>query len=172
MTKYNQLFKQQVIEFYLQHNKNRSLTRKQFDLKDKTLCRWISQFNHSGINGLAVLGRKQTYSPEFKLTVIQAVKSGCFSAERAYFHFGIASSGIISQWLKAFEKQGINGLLPKPKGRLTMKPKYPKMPAPPKTEEERLRYRILELEAENAILKKLQVLNQQKMLKKQKSSMS
>lgn len=31
-----------------------------------------------------------------------------------------------------------------------MKPKYPKMPPPPKTEEERLRYRILELEAENA----------------------
>ncbi|EGY32376.1 hypothetical protein [Aggregatibacter actinomycetemcomitans] len=50
-----------------------------------------------------------------------------------------------------------------------MKPKYPKMPPPPKTEEERLRYRILELEAENAILKKLQELNQQKIVKRQKS---
>ena len=170
MTKYNQLFKQQVIEFYLQHHKNRSLTRKQFALKDKTLSRWIAQFNHSGINGLAVLGRKQTYAPEFKLTVIQAVQNGLFSQEKASLYFGIANSGVISQWLKAFEKQGINGLLPKPKGRPTMKPKYPKMPPPPKTEEERLRYRILELEAEVAILKKLQELNQQKMLKKQKSS--
>ncbi len=169
MTKYNQLFKQQVIEFYLQHHKNRTLTRKQFDLKDKTLCRWIAQFNHSGINGLAVLGRKQTYSPEFKLTVIQAVKNGQFSAERACIHFGIANSSVVSQWLKAFEKQGINGLLSKPKGRPTMKPRYPKMPPPPKTEEERLQLRILELEAENAILKKLQELKQQKMLKKQKS---
>ena len=170
MTKYNQLFKQQVIEFYLQHNKNRSLTRKQFHLKDKTLCRWVSQFNYHGMNGLAVLGRKQTYSPEFKFTVIQAVKNGEFSAEKASLHFGIANSGVISQWLQAFEKQGINGLFPKPKGRPTMKPKYPKMPPKPKTEEERLRYRIQELEAEVAILKKLQELNQQKMLKKQKSS--
>lgn len=71
--------------------------------------------------------------------------------------------------MQAFDKQGINGLLPKPKGRPSMKVKSPKMPPKPKTEEERLRYRILELEAENAILKKLQALNQQKMRKRQVS---
>ena len=169
MTKYNFLFKQQVIEFYLQNGKNRSLTRKHFQLADKTLERWIKQFNHNGINGLAVLGKKRNYSPEFKLNVVQAVKNGQFSAESACLYFGIANSATVSQWLQAFEKQGINGLIPKPKGRPTMKPKYPKMPPKPKTEEERLKYRILELEAENAILKKLQELNQQKMQKKQPS---
>ena len=169
MTKYNFLFKQQVIEFYLQNGKNRSLTRKHFQLADRTLERWIKQFNHNGINGLAVLGKKRNYSPEFKLNVVQAVKNGQFSAETACLYFGIANSGVVSQWLQAFEKQGINGLIPKPKGRPTMKPKYPKMPPKPKTEEERLKYRILELEAENAILKKLQELNQQKMQKKQPS---
>ncbi|MCK3656961.1 transposase [Pasteurellaceae bacterium Macca] len=71
--------------------------------------------------------------------------------------------------MQAFEKQGINGLLPKPKGRPVMKSKSPKMPRF-KTEEERLRYRILELEAEVAVLKKLRELNQQKMAKKPKSS--
>ena len=169
MTKYNFLFKQQVIEFYLQNGKNRSLTRKHFQLADRTLERWIKQFNHNGINGLAVLGKKRNYSPEFKLNVVQAVKNGQFSAESACLYFGIANSATVSQWLQAFEKQGINGLIPKPKGRPTMKPKYPKMPPKPKTEEERLKYRILELEAENAILKKLQELNQQKMQKKQPS---
>ena len=169
MTKYNFLFKQQVIEFYLQNGKNRSLTRKHFQLADKTLERWIKQFNHNGINGLTVLGKKRNYSPEFKLNVVQAVKNGQFSAESACLYFSIANSGVVSQWLKAFDKQGINGLLPKPKGRPIMKPKYPKMPPKPKTEEERLKYRILELEAENAILKKLQELNQQKMQKKQPS---
>ncbi|WP_115608397.1 IS3 family transposase [Actinobacillus ureae] len=155
MTKYNSLFKQQVIEFYLQHDKNRLFTQRHFQLSKKTLTRWIAQFNHNGINGLAVMGKKQKYSPEFKLTVIQAVKKGQFSAESASLHFGIANSGSISQWFQAFEKQGINGLLPKPKGRPTMKPKYPQMPPPPKTEEERLRYRILELEAEVAYPKKV-----------------
>ena len=73
MTKYNFLFKQQVIEFYLQNGKHRSLTRRHFQLASRTLRHWINQFNHSRINGLAVLDKKRNYSPEFKLNVIQAV---------------------------------------------------------------------------------------------------
>ena len=169
MTKYNFLFKQQVIEFYLQNGKNRSLTRKHFQLAEQTLNRWIKQFNHNGINELEVRGEKQTYSLEFKLSLVQAVKQGKFSAEAACLHFGIANSGVVSQWLQAFEKQGINGLIPKPKGRPTMKPKYPKMPSKPKTREEELELENLRLRAESAILKKLQELNQQKMQKKQPS---
>ncbi|OAQ14385.1 acid phosphatase [Bibersteinia trehalosi Y31] len=75
------------------------------------------------MNGLAVCHTKQAYSPEFKLSVIQAVKNDQFSAEYAYLYFDIANSGIISQWLHAFDKQGINGLLPKPKACPSMKPK-------------------------------------------------
>ncbi|WP_419851588.1 helix-turn-helix domain-containing protein, partial [Actinobacillus pleuropneumoniae] len=56
MTKYNSLFKQQVIEFYLQNDKNRLFTQRHFQLSKKTLTRWIAQFNHNGINGLAVMG--------------------------------------------------------------------------------------------------------------------
>ncbi len=43
MTKYNSLFKQQVIEFDLQNGKNRSLTRRYFQLAKITLKRWINQ---------------------------------------------------------------------------------------------------------------------------------
>ncbi|WP_017805475.1 helix-turn-helix domain-containing protein [Avibacterium paragallinarum] len=154
MTKYTQRFKQQVLDFYHQNGKNRSLTRQYFQLPQSTLARWIAKFNHNGINGLAVLGKKRCYSVEFKLKVIQAIKKGQCSAEAACFRFDIPSSGIISQWLQRFEKQGIDGLLLKPKGRPSMKLNSPKMPPTPKTEEERLRYRILELEAENAMLKK------------------
>ena len=166
MTKYNFLFKQQVIEFYLQNGKNRSLTRKHFQLAEQILNRWIKQFNHSRINGLEVRGTKQTYSLEFKLSLVQAVKQGKCSAGAACLHFGIANSGVVSQWLQAFERQGINGLIPKPKGRPTMKPKYPKMPSKPKTREKELELENLRLCAENAILKKLQELNQQKIQKK------
>ena len=155
MTKYNLSFKQQVIDFYLTHHQNLALTLRQFGLKSKTLRRWIAQFHYSGSKGLVVLRTKRTYSPAFKLQVVQAVLSGEFTLLEASLHFAIPNEGCISQWFKAFEKNGITGRLPKPKGRLSMKPKYAKMPPPPKTEEERLRLRILELEAEVAFLKKL-----------------
>ena len=40
-----------------------------------------------------------------------------------------------------------------------MKPKYARMPPPPKTEEDRLRLRILQLEAEVAYLKELKMIS-------------
>ena len=51
-----------------------------------------------------------------------------------------------------------------------MKPKYAKMPPPPKTEEERLRLRILHLEAEVAYLKELRKLRLQDEAEQQKLS--
>ncbi len=40
MAKYTQSFKQQMIEFYLQHDKNRSLTRQHFQLHETILRYW------------------------------------------------------------------------------------------------------------------------------------
>ena len=116
MTKYNQLFKQQAVNFYFEHHENLAFTLKHFNLAAKTVRYWIAQYKYSGTNGLAVLHRKRLYSPEFKHSVVQTILSGRFSMENAALYFGIASSGTLSQWLKAFRKNGINGLHPKPKG--------------------------------------------------------
>lgn len=51
-----------------------------------------------------------------------------------------------------------------------MKPKYAKMPSPPKTEEDRLRLRILQLEAEVAYLKELRKLRLQDEVEQRKLS--
>ncbi len=58
MPKYRQSFKQQVSDFYLLQDKNRSLTRKHFQLVERTLNRWIKQFHHNGINGLSVENKR------------------------------------------------------------------------------------------------------------------
>ncbi len=92
-----------------------------------------------------------------------------YSSESDCLHFGIASSGIISQWVQAFEKQGINGLIPKSKGHPSMNLQYPQMPPKPRIREDALELENLKLRAENVILKKLQALNQQRMQKKPKS---
>ena len=74
----------------------------------------------------------------------------------------IPSNALVGMWLKRFEKSDINGLIPrKLSGRPPMKPKYARMPPVPKTEEDRLRLRILQLEAEVAYLKELRRLRLQ-----------
>ena len=82
MTKYNQLFKQQVVNFYLEHHENLTFTLKHFNLAVKTVRCWIAQYKYSG--RLAVLRHKRLYSPEFKHSIFQSI------------FFSIASSGTIN----------------------------------------------------------------------------
>ena len=102
--------------------------------------------------------------------MVQSVLEGQFCIKEAALQFGIASASNISQWLKAFKKEGIKDLEPRPKGITTMRPKYAKMPPAPKTEADRLRLRILELEAENAYLKKMDELIREKESRQSKLS--
>ena len=98
----------------------------------------------------------------FKLQVLQPILKGKMSIREAARFYNISSDTLVGTWLKRFEKNGIKGLIPrKPSGRPPMKPKYARMPPPPKTEEDRVRLRILQLEAEVVYLKELRRLRLQ-----------
>ena len=102
------------------------------------------------------------YTIEFKLQVLQPILNEKMSIREATSFYNIPSNALVGTWLKRFEKSGIKGVIPrKPSGRPPMKPKYAKMPPSPKTEEDRLRLRILQLEAEVAYLKELRRLRLQ-----------
>ena len=107
------------------------------------------------------------YTIEFKLQVLQPILNRKMSIREAARFYNISSNTLVGTWLKRFEKSGIKGLIPrKPSGRPPMKPKYAKMPSPPKTEEERLRLRILQV----AYLKELRTLRLQDEAEQQKLS--
>ena len=84
------------------------------------------------------------------------------SIREAARFYNISSNALVGTWLKRFEKSDINGMIPrKLSGRPPIKPKYAKIPLPPKTEEDHLRLKILQLEAEVAYLKELRRLRLQ-----------
>ena len=113
------------------------------------------------------------YTTEFKLQVLQPILKGKMSIRETARFYNIPSDALVGTWLKRFEKSGIKGLIPyKPSGRPPMKPKYARMPPPPKTEEDRLRLRILQLEAEVAYLKELRKLRLQEEARQRKLSKS
>ena len=102
------------------------------------------------------------YTTEFKLQIFRPILNREMSIREAARFYNIPSNALVGTWLKRFEKTGIKGLIPrKPSGRPPMKPKYARMPLPLKTEEDRLRLRILQLEAEVAYLKELRRLRLQ-----------
>ena len=74
--------------------------------------------------------------------------------------YRISSPGMTSRWRSTYEREGIEGLVARPKGRAPMarrkKKEFEEM-----TEVEKLKERIEYLEMENAALKKLKALVQE-----------
>ena len=106
MTKYNQTFKQQVVNFYFEHHENLSLTLHYFSLSGKTVRRWVAQYKYSGVHGLAALHSKRVYAPEFKLKVVKSILTGTFSLEDATLHFGISNIGF-----NLLQMMGVEGFI-------------------------------------------------------------
>ncbi|MGR3808011.1 IS3 family transposase [Pasteurella testudinis] len=156
MTKYTQAFKQHVVEYYLQQPQSISNTSRVFQTPESCIRRWVLQYRHSGLNGLAVLHITQKYTLQDKLNAIEYANQNRLTLDQIALELGVSNGGVIYQWLQRFNKFGINGLIDKPKGRKAMNPpKKPKKHAKPLTRLEILEQENLRLRAENAILKKL-----------------
>lgn len=99
---------------------------------------------------------KQHYTFEIKKEVVDRFLSGQSKMELAA-EFGLSSDQLVHSWVRAWRQGGDDALKPKPKGR----PKGSSKPKPV-TEVDKLRRRVELLEAENAYLKKLRDLRNQR----------
>ena len=133
-------------------------------LIDRSLIRrWVRFYELYGVSGLG-RSRNAHYSATFKLKVVKSVSSG-MSIREAAREFNIAAESSVIQWRDNYEKSGILGLENRPRGRPKTMSNYKRKKRKtnkPLTREEELLEQIEYLKAENAILKKLDALIQER----------
>lgn len=131
------------------------------------VLKWAHIFDSLGEVGLDP--NRPTLSPEERMDLIRRVEDGESYTSVAY------SSGILPdlliKWHKIYMEKGIDGLKSLKRGRRPMSNKKPKTEKPVEemSDKEKLKYykeQLEYLEAENAYLKKLKALVQQKPNKK------
>ncbi len=131
---------------------------------DRSLIRkWVKFYELYGVSGLART-RNSYYPVSFKLKVIKFVAQG-MSIKEAARKFNIAAESSIIKWQRDYEKSGNLGLENKPRGRPKTMSNYKRKKRKtnkPLTREEELLEQIEYLKAENAILKKLDALIQER----------
>lgn len=159
MVKHSLETKLEAINAYLNGNDSiRSIARK-YKVSKSVFHRWVARYTEHGIEGFKE--SCTNYSMEFKMDVINYMNETGASTEEASVVFNIPSSSTVWNWKHLFEMQGIDALQPKKKGRPSMK-KELKESQPVKGNQESLLVENERLRMENAYLKKLHALIQEK----------
>jgi transposase len=131
----------------------------EYNVDPTMLVVWVALFREHGLAGFEE--SYTNYSIEFKMDVLNYMYETGASTREASAVFNIPSPSTVWKWQNIYETQGIDALLPKKKGRLSMK-KEPKKNLPIKGSDEELIAENERLRMENAYLKKLHALIQEK----------
>jgi transposase len=136
----------------------------------KEVSRWVALYKQFGQDGLLI--KNGSYSVEFKLSVIRYMKENDLSYFKTAVKFGIPCGSVIGRWNRICNEKGVVGIMLKNKDR--NKDISSKEPNQDKKTKEELLKELQYLRAENAYLKKLQALVQERLSrengKKQKPS--
>lgn len=132
-------------------------------INHEVLRMWIKQYEHHGVK--AFEKTYTAYPMAFKLDVLNYMNDNGTSPNEAAVIFNISSPGMIRGWRSQFNKHGIDALIPKKKGRRCMTDKDNKglkKQEPAEGSVEALQAEVERLRMENAYLKKLNALIQNK----------
>lgn len=184
MAKYTFEFKKKVVFEYLYGKIGSTTLAKKYNIKSQNQVRqWIHNYQEFGDEGLKRSRKKETYSFEFKLHMVESYLSNEVSYEELALSNGITNYTTISRWVETFRVAGPDGLRPRKKGRKKTLDKPAKNNNSQLLEEKsidtsaehvkELEDELLKLRIENAFLKELRSLrleDEAKMRERQESS--
>lgn len=164
MSKYNRAFKLKLAEL-AQDESSRMLGRK-FGVSSGQIRYWSLVFQIHGAESFRHYG--YPYSSQFKLNAIKSMQENQWSLAHCCAYFDLSSPGILFQWRSIYSREGTLRLTSRKKGMPNMNnTSTTPRPSEQMTEKE-LREELEYLRAENAVLKKLEALAQEKKKKAKK----
>ena len=162
MSKYSEEFKLKVVKYYLNNIYGWEYVAKQFDIPAWTTVRkWVRKYEEHGGKGL-IKNQKSSYSGKFKQDVVEYMHTNHLSATMTATKFNLANESTVLRWERIYYEEGPQGPYEEKRGRkknMSSKPRKKKLS---KEVEEDLIAENQRLRMENAYLKKLQALVQER----------
>ena len=153
--------KKEIIRLYDEAHLSYMSIAKKMNLGYSTVMRIVRRFHLHGEDSL-IKKKNRIFPPDLKLYIIQRVLNGESKASVS-IEYQIREAMIIN-WLQKYQELGYDGLIDKPKGRSPSMKKNKKIIDPNDKDAiiKQKDQRILELEAEVEVLKKLNALVQER----------
>ncbi|MEZ8378385.1 helix-turn-helix domain-containing protein [Vibrio splendidus] len=160
MSKYSRELKCIIAKQYLDGTSSLYLA-KQYSISSRQIRYWAQVFTIHGTDSF--LPTKHAATAQTKRKALNLMWTNEWSLTHTSAVLNFSSPGILSVWLKRFNELGIKGLKMRQKGRPSMK-QQPQRTTKPDNEMtlEELKEELVYLRTENAVLKKLEELEQEK----------
>ena len=166
--KHDALFKLKLVKQYQRGGSSIRELSKMYGISHSLMRKWIKQYDSRGVQGLSRRANHH-YSQAFKLKVVQSYHREGLSLVASCSRYDIANESSVIDWLRKYEKLGIDGLREqRPRPNIMKKDKVSSKKTKPLARLEELEKENLYLRAENDLLKKLEALAQQKEAQKKK----
>lgn len=166
-SKYSNKFKLEVVKYYLEGKGGYYETAKYFNMPEyASIQKWVKRYQKHGVQGLTK-ELKSSYSGEFKQNVVEYMHTNHLSLRETAVHFNLGSHDVVSKWERIYYEEGPQGLYIERRGKSKNMSVNPKKKKISKEVEEDLIAEVQRLRMENAYLKKLQALVQERTKPKQ-----
>ena len=157
-TKYSYEEKLKAVMKVLKEHRSNQYVATEIGCNRKAISLWVFKYKRFGTDGLKIK-RNKTYTQEFKLTVVRDMKENHLTLFQAANKFAVVNPTNLLRWKKKYESQGECCFMEEKEKDLKKEKKRRKLEG--KTKEELIK-KVEYLEVENAYLKKLHDLVQQK----------
>lgn len=161
MSKYSSELKLEIVKYHLENHMSIGATAKHFNVPHACVERWIKKYSIHGATGL-IKNLISSYDGDFKLRVVEYMHNNHLSANETAMRFNLATDHIVSGWERIYYEEGPQALYRERRGRnkkMSSKPERKKLS---KENEKDLIAEIQQLRMENAYLKKLNALVQER----------
>lgn len=161
MSKYSRELKLTIARQYLHGTASSRQLSSEYSISSRQIRYWVQVYSIHGTNSF--LPSSHSSSAGKKLQALNLMWTSGWSLSHTSAVLNLSSPGILSSWLKKYNEAGLEGLENRPIGRPLMKSQSKATPKPDdEMTLEELKEELAYLRAENAVLKKLEELKQQK----------
>ena len=154
MAKYSFELKKEIVQAYLNKEGGYKYLSKKYGVPSKSCIeKWVHNYEVWGDDGLMRSRKQQTFSFEFKLSVVELYLTTELSYQELALKVGMTNPSQITRWVNDFRVAGPDALVPRKKGRpKPLKKLHAKTIAENPTDDVVTEY-IKQLEAENLKLR-------------------
>ena len=167
MAKYSKELKLEIINFMKNFHTSPYAAQKKYNIDEAIIRRWLKRYEMYGIDGLVYKNTK--YDGNFKISVVEYMHKNHLSLNETCIKFRINSVSNLSKWERIYYEEGAQALCEdKRRGRPRKMSSKVNKENLSKSEDKKLIEELEYLRAENAYLKKLDALVQERIKRENK----